>query len=73
MNNQELDCMLERLMKQDFSAGTETFRDGLLKRCLMVLDEADEGTVLDDADLEMLAAAGDSFSAFLHDSSNGDA
>lgn len=51
-------------MKQDFSAGTEAFRDTLLERCLSVLDEDDEGRCLDDAELDMLAAAGDTFVNF---------
>ena len=59
MGNREFEQMLERLMKQDFSAGTETFRDALLERCLAVLDADDEGICLDDSDLELLAAAGD--------------
>lgn len=64
MNDRELDQTLERLMKQDFSAGTEAFRDTLLERCLSVLDEDDEGRCLDDAELDMLAAAGDTFVNF---------
>ena len=64
MNDRELDQTLERLMKQDFSARTEAFRDTLLERCLSVLDEDDEGRCLDDAELDMLAAAGDTFVNF---------
>ena len=60
MDDRELDTLLGRLMKQDFSVGTDAFREDLLERCKAVLNE-DEGTVLDDADLDMLAAAGDVF------------
>lgn len=59
MNDQEFEQMLGRVMKQDFSAGTETFRETLLKRCLNVLDGDDECSFIDDADLDLLAAAGD--------------
>ena len=61
MDDREFDQKLGRLMKQDFSAGTEAFRDGLLERCLAELDSEDEGRVLDDDELDMLAAAGDPF------------
>ena len=59
MDDREFEHMLERLAKYDFAAGTEAFRDALLARCLAVLDADDEGIVLDDSDLDMLAAAGD--------------
>lgn len=59
MNDLEFERMLERLVKQDFSAGTEAFRDALLERCLSVLDAESDGTVIPDADLDLLAAAGD--------------
>lgn len=66
MNEREFDFMLERLMKQDFAAGTERFRDALLVRCLNALgsDGHASPTVADTveigaADLELLAAAGD--------------
>ena len=62
VENREFDKMMEQLMKQDFSVGTEKFRDALLGRCLAVLDEDDEGIHLDDSELDMLAAAGDAFS-----------
>ena len=59
VDDRELDKMLERLMKQDLSAGTDAFRDDLLERCKAVLDADDEGTYIDDAELDWLAAAGD--------------
>lgn len=58
MEDREFEQMLGRLMKQDFSKGTEEFRDALLERCLTVLDEDEEIAEIDDADLELLAAAG---------------
>ena len=58
MDAQELERLLERLMKQDFSVGTEAFRDALLERCLAVLDSGEEVACLDDETLEMLSAAG---------------
>ncbi len=70
MNDQELDQMLSRLMKQDFSAGTDEFRDGLLKRCLTVLDANGKGAIIDDADLDLPAAAGDVFANFVLESSD---
>ena len=60
MDDQEFEQMLGRLMKQDFSIGTEKFRDALLERCLVVLDDDKEVAELDDSALELLAAAGDS-------------
>ena len=61
MGEREFEEMLERVMKADFSAGTEAFRDALLARCLAELDagSADDGAELDDDDLGLLAAAGD--------------
>ena len=54
------DERLERALAYDFSAGTEAFRDDLLRRCLEVLRT--EGSVeLDDEQLELLSAAGDPF------------
>lgn len=51
--------MIERLMKQDLSAGTEAFREDLLARCLDVLaSDEDRCEEIDDSDLELLAAAG---------------
>lgn len=58
MVDREFEQMLGRLMKQDFSIGTEKFRDALLNRCLAALDDDDEVSELDDSDLEFLAAAG---------------
>lgn len=66
MNDREFELMLGRLMKVDFSAGNEAFRDALLERCLDVLRENDRGVYVDDADLELLAAAGNTFE-ILHD------
>lgn len=68
MDGRKFEEMLERLMKVDFDAGSEEFRDALLKRCLAELGadphaaddaEAMQEAQLTDADLEMLAAAGD--------------
>lgn len=63
MEEQELDTMLKRLLQQDLSAGTEVFRDELLARCLDVLDADDGVDEIDDSLLDMLAAAGDVYSA----------
>jgi hypothetical protein len=63
----EFERTLERLMRQDFSAGTEEFRDALLQRCLEVLDEGEAGMPLDDDALEQLSAAG-SISDYVNDS-----
>ena len=60
MVDREFEQMLGRLMKQDFSIGTEKFRDALLERCLAVLDNDEEVAELDDSVLELLAAAGES-------------
>ena len=59
MNDQEFEMTLKRLMTQNFAAGSEAFREALLARCLTVLDEDDEVVVLDDSDLDLVAAAGD--------------
>lgn len=65
MDDRELENRLRQLLKQDLSAGTESFKDELLARCLSVLtDEAaaegfPEGVELDDSVLDLLAAAGD--------------
>ena len=70
MDDRRFEQMLSRLLRADFSAGTEAFRDELLARCLAILDAdvRDEAAgsesgcrvvELDDADLELLAAAGD--------------
>ena len=63
MEERELDKTLEQLLQQDFSAGTEEFRDELLARCLAVLDAEDGVGEIDDGLLDMLAAAGDVYSA----------
>lgn len=66
MAGQESEDKLRQLLKQDFSIGTEEFRDKLLARCLEMLDS--DGSAADDAldcrdlsddDLDLLAAAGD--------------
>lgn len=61
MDDREFEQMLRRLMKTDFSAGNEAFRDALLERCLGMLNADERGISIDDADLELLAAAGDPF------------
>ena len=61
MDGRIFEQTLERLMKLDFSVGTEEFRDDLLSRCLDVLGEDDECAVLDDDVLDLLAAAGDRY------------
>ena len=64
VDEQRLEHILEMHMKQDFSDGTEAFRDELLARCLEALsvrsDETrdENGEDIDEADLELLAAAG---------------
>ena len=70
MDEREFESMLKRLLNQDFSAGTEAFRDKLLARCLEVLDVDSRTTgniiefgELTDADLDLLAAAGDIYSS----------
>lgn len=59
MDDREFERELTRLMRLDFSAGTETFRDTLLARCLEIL-RATEGAEIPDEVLDLLAAAGDS-------------
>ena len=70
VDDMQFEQALTRLLLADFSAGTETFRDELLARCLAVLNADVHGATaetdadcriieLDDADLELLAAAGD--------------
>ena len=50
---------IERILGQDLSIGTESFRESLLERCLSVLgQEAQDGMELEDDEIEMLAAAG---------------
>ena len=74
MNGQEFENKLQQLFAEDLAAGTDAFRDNLLTRCLSVLgtDNAAAGDIgsiheLSDADLELLAAAGDA--SFLENSS----
>ncbi len=51
---------IEQAMAFDFSRGTERFRESLLQRCLSAIDDKQNGVMeLDDAELDMLAAAGD--------------
>ena len=64
MDEREFESRVERLMQLDLSAGTEAFRDALLKRCLAVLCLDDSVAVIDDAELDKLAAAG---GIFMHD------
>ncbi|MGI6220840.1 MAG: hypothetical protein ACOYIP_03030 [Coriobacteriales bacterium] len=52
------DSRMEQALKRDFSQGTEQFREDLLGRCLDVLG-ADNRSELADAELDMLAAAGE--------------
>jgi len=59
VNDHEFELKLERLMKQDLSAGTEAFREDLLGRCLSVLDTEEPGVEIPDEALDLLAAAGD--------------
>lgn len=65
VDDRTFDKMLNRLMKQDFSVGTDAFRDDLLERCKDMLGT--DGSRIDDSDLDMLAAAGDAFSQLSHD------
>ena len=64
VDEQRLEHILETHMKQDFSHGTEAFRDELLARCLEALSARDDasrnenGEDIDEEDLELLAAAG---------------
>ena len=66
MQDQEFEQLLNRLMKADFAAGTESFREALLERCLAALGENDEFMPIDDTDLELLSAAGN-LNAYLAD------
>lgn len=68
MDVREFEKMLERLLNEDLSKGTDAFRDALLARCLDVLGSDDhtqsidgDGGIrpIDESDLEFLAAAGD--------------
>ena len=65
MDSREFENMLRRVMKCDIAAGTETFRDELLERCLAELgsdphaaDDVARVVEIDEVDLEMIAAAG---------------
>ena len=59
MDEREFERIFESLVQQDPSVGTEAFRESLLERCLAVLEQGDDCLPLDDADLDLLAAAGD--------------
>ena len=62
MSDREFEDLLRRVMKADFAAGTEAFRDALLARCLAELGtdpHAADGAAMAEADLDLLAAAGD--------------
>ena len=50
---------IKKILSTDLSESTEAFRDELLKRCLDLLPSDDGSFELVDADLELLAAAGD--------------
>ena len=54
------EARIGRILKQ-WAQPDPAFREDLLQRCLLVLDR-DGGAQLDDASLEMLAAAGPGFS-----------
>ena len=49
---------IERILSKDYSAGTDQFRDALLKRCLDVLESDSEFRVISDSELDLVAAAG---------------
>lgn len=57
MNDRDIDELLTELLAQDLSAGTEEFREALLARCLAIVN-AGGSAQLDDANLELIAAAG---------------
>lgn len=59
IDDMEFEARLKGLLSQNFSEGTETFRDALLERCLDVLDADGGKAELEDEALELLAAAGD--------------
>lgn len=61
MDEREFEQMLGQVMKHDFSAGSEAFRDALLERCLGELASDEDGMPLEEDDLDMLSAAGDLF------------
>ena len=72
VDERELEQRLGQFMSRDFSAETGAFRDALLQRCLDVLDAGSEGAEIDDADLDLLAAAGNPYANFpIFDDSDG--
>lgn len=59
-----MDDAIIRVLSRDLSVGTDVFRDDLLRRCLDVLmSEDDTPQLLEDDELEMLAAAGTPYDA----------
>lgn len=65
MESHEFEQMLERMLGQDFSKGTEAFRDALLERCLGELNAGGSADApdfrafeLSDDQLDLLSAAG---------------
>ena len=67
MDDREFENLLGRVMKADLASGTEAFRDALLSRCLAELgtdphaaDCVPMAVPVAEADLDLLAAAGDS-------------
>ena len=66
MDERKFESVVKQLLKQDFSKGTETFREALLARCLELLgsddisdDDGVTGVILSEDQLDMLAAARD--------------
>jgi len=64
MDDAEFERFLGRLLNQDLSVSTEEFRDDLLGRCLDVLGCDNDGAFIDEADLDLIAAAGTPFQDF---------
>ena len=52
---------IRQLFQQDLSVGTESFRNALLEQCLETLRDSENGSVISDETLDLLAAAGDPF------------
>lgn len=59
MDEREFEQTLVQLMRRDASADSDAFRESLLERCLEVLDADGGCSPVDDADLDLLSAAGD--------------
>lgn len=49
---------IRQLLRKGLDAGTDAYRQDLLRRCLDVLADADKAVPLSDEDLADLAAAG---------------